>query len=95
MGNEFRIKGVNIALGPVVGPLGRIASSGRNWEGTKASSIQEIYPNIQDLILDRILKRSLPLRRPSIRDRHRDPVNWGDNEYKGEARLQQALNRLR
>ncbi|KAI3324055.1 glycoside hydrolase family 3 protein [Xylariaceae sp. AK1471] len=33
MGGEFRAKGVNIALGPVVGPLGRITSSGRNWEG--------------------------------------------------------------
>ncbi|KAI0964787.1 glycoside hydrolase superfamily [Xylaria arbuscula] len=33
MGGEFRTKGINIALGPVVGPLGRIASSGRNWEG--------------------------------------------------------------
>ncbi|KAI0191870.1 glycoside hydrolase superfamily [Astrocystis sublimbata] len=33
MGNEFRAKGVHIALGPVVGPLGRIANSGRNWEG--------------------------------------------------------------
>ncbi|TRX92119.1 hypothetical protein FHL15_006986 [Xylaria flabelliformis] len=33
VGGEFRAKGVNIALGPVVGPLGRIASSGRNWEG--------------------------------------------------------------
>jgi len=33
MANEFKFKGVNIALGPVVGPLGRIASGGRNWEG--------------------------------------------------------------
>lgn len=33
MAGEFREKGVNIALGPVVGPLGRIATSGRNWEG--------------------------------------------------------------
>ncbi|KAI1077250.1 glycoside hydrolase family 3 protein [Whalleya microplaca] len=33
MAGEFRTKGVHIALGPVVGPLGRIASSGRNWEG--------------------------------------------------------------
>ncbi|KAI5918027.1 glycoside hydrolase superfamily [Camillea tinctor] len=33
MAGEFRKKGVNVALGPVVGPLGRIASSGRNWEG--------------------------------------------------------------
>ncbi|KAH9990071.1 glycoside hydrolase family 3 protein [Xylariaceae sp. FL0662B] len=33
MAGEFRIKGVHVALGPVVGPLGRIASNGRNWEG--------------------------------------------------------------
>ncbi|KAI1175636.1 glycoside hydrolase family 3 protein [Nemania sp. FL0916] len=33
MGGEFRAKGVNVALGPVVGPLGRVAASGRNWEG--------------------------------------------------------------
>jgi beta-glucosidase len=33
MGVEFRAKGVNVALGPVVGPLGRIAKGGRNWEG--------------------------------------------------------------
>ncbi|KAI1338866.1 glycoside hydrolase family 3 protein [Xylariaceae sp. FL0016] len=33
MAGEFRKKGVNMALGPVVGPLGRIAAGGRNWEG--------------------------------------------------------------
>ncbi|KAL2851068.1 glycosyl hydrolase family 3 N terminal domain-containing protein [Aspergillus pseudoustus] len=33
MGTEFRRKGVNVALGPVAGPLGRIARGGRNWEG--------------------------------------------------------------
>lgn len=33
MGSEFYKKGSNVMLGPVVGPLGRIASSGRNWEG--------------------------------------------------------------
>lgn len=34
MGGEFRAKGASIALGPpVVGPLGRIARGGRNWEG--------------------------------------------------------------
>lgn len=32
MGFEFRKKGVNVMLGPVVGPLGRIAVGGRNWE---------------------------------------------------------------
>lgn len=32
MGAEFKKKGVNVALGPVVGPIGRIAEGGRNWE---------------------------------------------------------------
>ncbi|KAJ4376087.1 hypothetical protein N0V83_001368 [Neocucurbitaria cava] len=33
MGSEFRGKGAHIALGPVVGPLGRSPFGGRNWEG--------------------------------------------------------------
>lgn len=33
MGGEFKRKGVNVALAPVVGPIGRIAKGGRNWEG--------------------------------------------------------------
>ncbi|KAK5112897.1 hypothetical protein LTR62_003719 [Meristemomyces frigidus] len=36
MGAEFKRKGVNVALGPVVGPIGRIAEGGRNWEGFAA-----------------------------------------------------------
>jgi beta-glucosidase len=33
MGGEFKTKGVNMLLGPVVGPIGRVVKSGRNWEG--------------------------------------------------------------
>lgn len=33
LGAEYRGKGVNVALGPVAGPLGRIVKGGRNWEG--------------------------------------------------------------
>ncbi|KAH8646691.1 beta-glucosidase-related glycosidase [Xylariales sp. PMI_506] len=33
LGEEFKGKGANIALGPVAGPLGRSAYGGRNWEG--------------------------------------------------------------
>ncbi|GIZ49708.1 hypothetical protein CKM354_001273500 [Cercospora kikuchii] len=33
LGAEFKKKGVNVALGPVVGPIGRVMTSGRNWEG--------------------------------------------------------------
>ena len=33
MGSEHKGKGVDIQLGPVVGPLGRSPEGGRNWEG--------------------------------------------------------------
>jgi hypothetical protein len=39
MGGEFRRKGVNVMLGPAVGPVGRIVSGGRNWEGRNFSPV--------------------------------------------------------
>jgi beta-glucosidase-like glycosyl hydrolase len=33
MGQEHRGKGVDVQLGPVAGPLGRVPAGGRNWEG--------------------------------------------------------------
>jgi beta-glucosidase len=33
LGEESRGKGVNVLLGPVAGPLGKIPGAGRNWEG--------------------------------------------------------------
>lgn len=33
LGSEFKGKGAHVALGPVVGPLGRHTLAGRNWEG--------------------------------------------------------------
>jgi len=33
MGSEHRAKGVDVQLGPAVGPLGRNPKGGRNWEG--------------------------------------------------------------
>lgn len=33
IGKEFRGKGINVYLGPSVGPLGRKPLGGRNWEG--------------------------------------------------------------
>jgi beta-glucosidase len=32
-GKEARLKGVNVLLGPAMGPLGRMPAGGRNWEG--------------------------------------------------------------
>ncbi|KAL2164014.1 hypothetical protein VTH06DRAFT_3228 [Thermothelomyces fergusii] len=33
MGQEAKGKGINVLLGPVAGPLGRMPAAGRNWEG--------------------------------------------------------------
>jgi beta-glucosidase len=33
MAGEFKKKGANVLLGPVVGPLGRVVVGGRMWEG--------------------------------------------------------------
>ncbi|CAZ82559.1 unnamed protein product [Tuber melanosporum] len=33
LGNEAREKGVNVLLGPCIGPIGRSPLGGRNWEG--------------------------------------------------------------
>jgi beta-glucosidase len=32
MGMEFRLKGINLLLGPTIGPMGRVVTGGRNWE---------------------------------------------------------------
>lgn len=36
MGREFKKKGVNVLLGPVVGPAWSVVKGGRNWEGSSA-----------------------------------------------------------
>ncbi|PGH07436.1 beta-glucosidase [Blastomyces parvus] len=33
LGKEARLKGVNILLGPAMGPIGTLPAGGRNWEG--------------------------------------------------------------
>jgi beta-glucosidase len=52
IGREFKSKGVNTVLGPVIGPLGRLAKGGRNWEGFSndpylAGSL--VYPTINGI----------------------------------------------
>ncbi|EME82408.1 glycoside hydrolase family 3 protein [Pseudocercospora fijiensis CIRAD86] len=52
MGAEFQRKGVNVALGPVIGPVGRIAEGGRNWEGFGADPYLDgilVAPTIKGL----------------------------------------------
>ncbi|KAF5582297.1 beta-glucosidase [Fusarium pseudoanthophilum] len=54
MGTEFKEKGIDIALGPATGPLGRTAAGGRNWEGFTVDpymaghAMAEVVKGIQD-----------------------------------------------
>ncbi|KAI0172967.1 glycoside hydrolase family 3 protein [Hypoxylon sp. FL1284] len=54
MGEENKMKGVDVLLGPVAGPMGRVAEAGRNWEGFSPDpfltgvGIAETVKGIQD-----------------------------------------------
>lgn len=41
MGREARIKGVNVLLGPFVGPIGRVVRGGRSWEGEQSCILSQ------------------------------------------------------
>ncbi|KMP08134.1 beta-glucosidase 1 [Coccidioides immitis RMSCC 2394] len=43
MGEEHRDKGVDVQLGPAVGPLGRSPDGGRNWEGFSPDPVLSGY----------------------------------------------------
>lgn len=53
-GLEARLKGINVLLGPAMGPLGRMPAGGRNWEGfgsdpvLQAVAAAETIKGIQD-----------------------------------------------
>ncbi|GAM84813.1 hypothetical protein ANO11243_028140 [Dothideomycetidae sp. 11243] len=52
MGAEHRGKGVDMQLGPVVGPLGRSPEGGRNWEGFSPDPVLSgiaVYETIQGI----------------------------------------------
>ena len=54
LGEEYRGKGINVALLPVAGPLGRVARGGRNWEGfgadpyLSAAGMDHVTRGLQD-----------------------------------------------
>lgn len=50
IGRQTRLKGIDVHLGPVVGPIGRHAAAGRNWEGFSPDpylSGQLVYQAVQ------------------------------------------------
>ncbi|KAI9048909.1 hypothetical protein LZ554_006760 [Drepanopeziza brunnea f. sp. 'monogermtubi'] len=49
IGAEARGKGVNIQLGPTVGPLGRKPRGGRNWEGFGADPVLQSWGGVETI----------------------------------------------
>ncbi|PVH85109.1 glycoside hydrolase family 3 protein [Cadophora sp. DSE1049] len=49
IGAEARGKGVNIQLGPAVGPLGRKPRGGRNWEGFGADPVLQSWGGVETI----------------------------------------------
>lgn len=43
LGEEARLKGVNVLLGPSMGPIGKLPAGGRNWEGFGADPVLQAY----------------------------------------------------
>jgi len=50
LGQEARGKGVNILLGPTIGPLGRKPRGGRNWEGFGADPVLQAVGGSQTIL---------------------------------------------
>lgn len=58
IGQEAKVKGVDVHLGPVVGPLGRHATGGRNWEGFSPDSYlagKLVYEAIQGIQSENVM----------------------------------------
>jgi beta-glucosidase-like glycosyl hydrolase len=52
MGAEAAGKGIDVLLGPAVGPIGRFPTGGRNWEGFSAEpylSGQIVAPTVEGI----------------------------------------------
>jgi beta-glucosidase len=60
MGGEFKTKGVNVLLGPVIGPAGRVVLNGRNWEGTASLRMSACTRRAVDM--NRLLERPVFIR---------------------------------
>ena len=44
MSGEFKAKGVNVMLGPVISPMGRMLLDGRTWEGEAYQARMSVSP---------------------------------------------------
>ncbi|KAJ6440504.1 glycosyl hydrolase [Purpureocillium lavendulum] len=82
MGGEFRRKGVNVLLGPVVGPAWRVVRGGRNWEGfsvdpyLSGSLVYQSILSIQEQGVQTSVKHYIA----NEQETYRTPSGGGDKE---------------
>lgn len=80
MGSEHRDKGVDIQLGPVVGPIGRSPEGGRNWEGftpdpyLAGEAVYQTVKGIQDAGIMACTKHYILNEQEHFRQPSTDPV---------------------
>ncbi|KAL8937232.1 MAG: hypothetical protein Q9211_003789 [Gyalolechia sp. 1 TL-2023] len=78
-GLEAKLKGINILLGPAMGPLGRMPAGGRNWEGFGADPVlqavaaSEEIKGIQDAGVIATAKHFVA----NEQEHFRQPYEWG------------------
>ena len=57
-GREARLKGINVLLGPCMGPIGRNPAGGRNWEGFGSDPVLQAvgaYESIQGIQSEQVI----------------------------------------
>ena len=84
MGEEHAAKGVDVQLGPVCGPLGRIPEGGRGW----VSSMSSPHLTVANWPQGRLQPRSIPDWSPHRSHNTGYPGRWSD-------RLHQTLHSQR
>lgn len=78
-GQEAKGKGINILLGPAMGPIGRVPAGGRNWEGfgsdpvLQAVAASQTIKGIQDAGVIATAKHYLL----NEQEHFRKPFEWG------------------
>ena len=78
-GSEARMKGINVLLGPAMGPMGRMPAGGRNWEGfgtdpvLQAVAAAQTIKGIQDEGVMATAKHFLL----NEQEHFRQPFEWG------------------
>lgn len=79
LGKEVKGKGVNVLLGPSMGPIGRMPAAGRNWEGFGADPVLQAIGASQTIrgIQDEGVQATAKHFIAQEQEHYRQPIIWG------------------